>query len=381
MNPGSDRLKLFKLKLARCLEAFPAVWRDRLAVFFKEYGRPIGYALAGATLGILAMIYLEAGGPPVGLKPISAESRFMPPPKDNPVLGERRNQSPTDEPRAASPPAAIPRANPGRAASKTVPWETLRPPMPDPIPQSGSREPWRQFAVAYEAAKGRPRIAVVIDDMGLDKSRTARIIALPGPLTTSFLTYASDLKVQARAAQRAGHELMLHVPMEPMSLAADAGRNVIMTGLSREELSRRLDWALGRFDGFVGINNHMGSRFTADRAGMGFVMSALKRRGLLFLDSRTTSKTVAGSVARKFNVPFARRHVFLDDNPTPAGVARQMREAEAIALRNGHVVVIGHPRDATIVALRQWLSNLEQRGFALVPISAVVDVGGQRGKG
>jgi uncharacterized protein len=371
MNPGSD---LFKRKWGRCLEAFPAVWRNHLAVFFKEYGRPIGYALAGATLGVFAMIYLESDGPPTDLKPISAETRFVSPPKDIPAGAERRGQSPTEQRGEA-----LPRTNPVSAAAKTVPSETLRPPMPDPVPQSGSMEPWRQFAVAYPAAKGRPRIAVVIDDMGLDKSRTARIIALPGPLTTSFLTYASDLKAQARAAQRAGHELMLHVPMEPMNHAADAGRNVITTGLSKEELSRRLDWALGRFDDFVGINNHMGSRFTADRAGMGFIMSVLKQRGLLFLDSRTTSNTVAESVARKLNVPFARRHVFLDDNPTPAGVARQMREAEAIALSNGHVVVIGHPRDATIVALRQWLSNLEQRGFALVPISAVVD--GRRSKG
>jgi uncharacterized protein len=376
LKPSSHSLRFFKIKWQRRLDALPIPGFNRLIAFFREYGRPISYALAGGTLGIFATIYLESGEPAVDPKPISAEARFVPPPKVKPAVGARQRQSRPVEPRQASVNEV-----PVTAVVETLPIETLRPPKPEPIPQSGLTAPWRQYAVAYEAAKGRPRIVVVIDDMGMDRHRTARIIALPGPLTTSFLTYASDLKAQTQASQRAGHELMLHVPMEPMNHSADAGRNVITTGLSPEELSRRLDWALGRFDDFVGINNHMGSRFTANREGMNFVMSTLKQRGLLFLDSRTTSKTVAESVARKLNVPYARRHVFLDDKPTPAGVARQMREAERIALRNGHVVVIGHPRDATIVALRQWLSNLERRGFALVPISAVVEFRRRQGSG
>jgi polysaccharide deacetylase 2 family uncharacterized protein YibQ len=376
LKPGSHSLRFFKLKWRRRLDALPIPGFSRLIAFLQEYGRPVGLALAGGTLGIFATIYLESGDPPVDLKPISAEARFVPSPKAKPVAGERRQQRPPVEPRKS-----LLKAKPAIAAVDTMPVETLRPPLPDPIRQSGSTEPWRRYAVAYAAANGRPRIVVVIDDMGLDKRRTARVIALPGPLTTSFLTYAPDLKAQTRAALRAGHELMLHVPMEPLNHSADAGQNVITTGLSREELSRRLDWRLGRFEGFVGINNHMGSRFTADREGMIFVMSVLKQRGLLFLDSRTTSKTVTESVARKLNVPYACRHVFLDDEPTPAGVARQIGEAERIALRNGLVVVIGHPRDATIAALRQWLSNLERRGFALVPISAVAKAGGRQGRG
>jgi polysaccharide deacetylase 2 family uncharacterized protein YibQ len=376
LKPGSHSSRFFKLKWKRRLEALPIPGFNRLKAFFQEYGLPLGYALAGGTLGVFATIYLGAGDPPGDIKPISTESRFVSLPKAKPVVIDRRRQSRPNEPRRA-----LAKVVPVIAVVETLPIETLRSPMPEPISQSGSTDPWRQFSVAYAAAKGRPRIVVVIDDMGMDKHRTARIIALPGPLTTSFLTYAPDLKAQTKAAQRAGHELMLHVPMEPMNHSVDAGRNVITTGLSREELSRRLDWALGRFDGFVGINNHMGSRFTANREGMNFVLSVLKQRGLLFLDSRTTSKSVGESVARKLNVPYVRRHVFLDHEPTPAGVARQMREAERIALRNGHVVVIGHPRDATIGGLRAWLSNLARRGFALVPISAVVDISHQQGRG
>jgi polysaccharide deacetylase 2 family uncharacterized protein YibQ len=224
-------------------------------------------------------------------------------------------------------------------------------------------------------------VAIVIDDLGMDRRRTAEIMALRGPLTMSFLSYAGDLSRQTRRAREAGHELLVHVPMEPEHVRDDMGTNVLEVGLSEKELVRRIDWALQRFSGFVGINNHMGSRFTADRPGMTRLMRELKNRGLLFLDSRTTARSVAAELARDFAVPFAERRVFLDNDPAPAAVARQMQEAERIARRDGAVVVIGQPRDATIAALRQWLSRLEERGFVLAPLSAVVNRAQLRGRG
>ncbi len=224
-------------------------------------------------------------------------------------------------------------------------------------------------------------VAIVIDDMGMDRRRTAEIMALRGPLTMSFLSYAGDLSRQTRRAREAGHELLVHVPMDPEHVRDDMGTNVLEVGLSEKELVRRIDWALQRFSGFVGINNHMGSRFTADRPGMTRLMRELKNRGLLFLDSRTTARSVAAELARDFAVPFAERRVFLDNDPAPAAVAHQMQEAERIARRDGAVVVIGHPRDATIAALRQWLSRLEERGFVLAPLSAVVNRAQLRGRG
>src|SRR6185437_13581416 len=114
------------------------------------------------------------------------------------------------------------------------------------------------------AMRGRARVAIVIDDLGMDRRRTERTIALKGPLTLSFLAYADDLPHLTEAAHRAGHELLVHVPMEPMSRAEDMGPNGLAVALSHDELMRRLRWDLDRFDGYVGINNHMGSRFTSD---------------------------------------------------------------------------------------------------------------------
>lgn len=337
--------------------------------FLREWGLHLGYAVGGAAIGLLAVIYIASDDDPPPREPKSAESRFIKPKALAPVL-----PVPRQEPQQVE---ALPPSVPSESETAA----TLQPPEPEPIPQAGIPLAWQKHAVAYAAPAGKPLIAVVIDDMGIDRSRTAEVTALPGPLTTSFLTYAGNLKAQVLAAQRAGHELLVHVPMEPSGKAADPGPNAITTGLAQEEMKRRLDWALARFPDFVGINNHMGSRFTADRDGMVFVLSALKQRGLLFLDSRTTAETVAASVARDLDLPFVERHVFLDDDPSATAVARQLREVERIAARDGYAVVIGHPKDATIDALRHWLPALARRGFALVPVSAIAEFRQRQGRG
>jgi polysaccharide deacetylase 2 family uncharacterized protein YibQ len=244
---------------------------------------------------------------------------------------------------------------------------------PPPLPQARQGEPaWLHFAVPAAHAEGRPRIAVVIDDLGLDKKRTERTIVLPGPLTLSFLAYATDLPRLTGEARRAGHELLVHVPMEPLSRAEDMGPNGLAVGLGSDEVLRRLRWDLDRFAGYVGINNHMGSRFTSDAASMAPVMEELRARGLLFLDSRTIGNSAGGELARRLGVPHAARDVFLDNDISAGAIAAQLAEVEQIARRHGSAIAIGHPHDATIAQLRTWLAGLASRGFTLVPVSAIV---------
>lgn len=160
--------------------------------------------------------------------------------------------------------------------------------------------------------------------------------------------------------------------MEPVGKNVDPGPNVLETGMDHEAILRRLDWGLSRFSGYVGVNNHMGSRFTADRDGMAVVMAELKRRGLLFLDSRTIGATVGPALAREYDVPLAQRNVFLDHVNTLAGVNARLDETEEFARRRGFAVAIGHPRDATLTALVKWLAAEPERGFVLVPLSAII---------
>lgn len=251
--------------------------------------------------------------------------------------------------------------------------EVLPPPESVAKPDDSTLLPaWRRFAVVSPETGGRPMVVVVIDDLGMDRKRTARAISLHGPLTLSFLPYADDLNKQTAAARAAGHELLMHVGMEPVSASVDPGPNALLTGLDSKEIHELLEWNLGRSEGYVGINNHMGSKFTADSSAMMVVMKMLKRRGLLFLDSRTTGRSVGANLARELGVPVAERNIFLDNVNETAAVDARLGELERLARRKGYAVAIGHPRDATLNALERWLQNLGDRGFALVPLSAVV---------
>ncbi|CDK98092.1 conserved exported protein of unknown function [Magnetospirillum gryphiswaldense MSR-1 v2] len=245
-------------------------------------------------------------------------------------------------------------------------------PLPAPAPDPGGKPAWVRYAVPSPAIGSRPMIAVVIDDLGVDRKRSERVTTLPAPLTLAWMTYADNLRPITQAARQRGHELMVHVPMQPQSESYDPGPDVLEVGLPTEELRRRLRWGLSRFDGFVGINNHMGSRFTADRAGMNVVMDEIRARGLLFLDSVTTQKSVAPDLARQYGVPFAARHVFLDNEMTVSAVRGQLAKTEAYARKYGAAIAIGHPHDGTIEALAGWLPGLEAKGFVLVPVTTIV---------
>jgi polysaccharide deacetylase 2 family uncharacterized protein YibQ len=237
--------------------------------------------------------------------------------------------------------------------------------------QNPGAETWRKNAVPFADLNSRPLVAVVIDDVGIDRPRSKRAWDLPGPLTLSFLPYAKDLRDQARAARARGHELLLHLPMEPTG-RADPGPNALLVSLSDAELRQRTTAALDSFDGYVGVNNHMGSRFTTFRPGMETVLRQFKGRGLMFLDSRTTAQSVGDQLAQEMGVPSIVRHVFLDDDESIDSVRRKLAETEAVARRQGFVVAIGHPHEATLQALGEWLPGLQAKGLALAPATAVL---------
>ena len=267
------------------------------------------------------------------------------------------------------PAAAVEIDRPIPADEGDAPPSDSMPPIASP---PAGDPPWQRFARPAPPTNGRPVIAIVIDDMGIDRKRSSRTVQMPGPLTLSYLPDAQDLPAQTAMAHRAGHELMLHMPMEPMGGEADPGPYALRGRLSDAENLRRLHAALARFDGYVGVNNHMGSRFTASAPGMTLVMVELQRRGLLWLDSRTSPRTAGPMVARQFSLPWAERDVFLDDDPTRPAVERQLRQLEEVARRHGRAIAIGHPRDATLNALEPWLRGLEAKGFVLVPLTEIV---------
>ncbi len=204
-----------------------------------------------------------------------------------------------------------------------------------------------------------------------DRPRSRRAWELPAPVTLSFLPYARDLREQAKAARARGNELMLHMPMEPTG-RADPGPNAILVSLSDTEIRQRVTADLDSFEGYVGVNNHMGSRFTAFKPGMETVLQIFKSRGLLFLDSRTTAQSVGDRLAQELGVPSINRNVFLDDEEQIGEVRKRLAETEEVARRQGFAVAIGHPHEATLQALGEWLPGLAAKGFAQAPLSAAL---------
>ena len=164
---------------------------------------------------------------------------------------------------------------------------------------------------------------------------------------------------------------MLHLPMEPTG-RNDPGPGALLVSMTDTEIRQRTTAALDSFEGFAGVNNHMGSRFTAFRPGMETVMRQLKPRGLMFLDSKTTKESVGEQVAQDQAVPAIVRHIFLDDDESIDAVRRRLAEAEAVARRQGFVVAIGHPHEATLQALSEWLPTVQGKGLALAPATAVL---------
>ena len=216
---------------------------------------------------------------------------------------------------------------------------------------------------------GTPAIAIVIDDLGADTVHTRAAIALTRAVALSFLPYPEDTPRLSKEALRAGHEILVHVPMEAVG-AHDPGPFALMTGLAPAEIVRRLDWALSRVPGYSGINNHEGSRFTADRGNLAPVMQHLAGRHVFFLDSRTTPDSQVVPAARAFGVASASRDVFLDDVETIDAVDAQLVALEKRATEQGTAIAIGHPREITLDAVAYWAAH--HAGFDLVPLSEAI---------
>lgn len=217
-----------------------------------------------------------------------------------------------------------------------------------------------------------PRIALIIDDVGLNLDAARRTIALPVPLTVAILPYAQQSHEISALARTASHDVLLHMPMEPLGLA-DPGPNALRVGLDAEDLQARVRWGLAQVPGAVGLNNHMGSRFTQNPAALRVAMSPLQGEDLVFVDSITTAGSRAAAVAEGLGLSALERDIFLDHEIDPRAIEARLADAEAVAQRQGYAVVIGHPHDATLSVLEDWVAGAQARGLEFVTVSTLAD--------
>ncbi len=220
---------------------------------------------------------------------------------------------------------------------------------------------------------GPVRVAVIIDDMGMARGYSADVIDLQAPLTLAFLPYAPDLAKVTAEARASGHELMVHVPMQAMDKGQNIGPVGLREGMSHEDFKHEFEEKiLKAFDGYAGINNHMGSRLTKNEEAMSWVMQGIEDKGIYFIDSKTIGSSVAEDMAHHYDIPAASRDVFLDHIESLSAVRASLRRLENVAYNKGYAIAIGHPKPNTIKGLAEWLPTLKSKGIELVPVSAIV---------
>ena len=239
------------------------------------------------------------------------------------------------------------------------------PPAPRPIPPE--KKP---------PAHGLPRVAIIIDDLGYDHKIAAKFISLDAALTFAVLPHSPFQKKIANMANAKGRQTMLHLPMEPNKYpSVNPGPGTLLSTMPPDELIAMLEDNLAAVPHIRGVNNHMGSKFTAASDQINQVFSVLKQRGLFFVDSRTTSSTVCRPSAKLFQLPFAQRDVFIDHFQKSDFIRKQLNELVRIAIRNGQAVGIGHPHAVTYRILKEMLPEIQNK-VQVVPASEIVSKAG-----
>jgi len=274
-------------------------------------------------------------------------------------------QPPSPSPAAKSPKAETP------APKKKPTFEIY--PKEKPVP----RQPLAKKDIPTAIPKPVPRkalpsVALIIDDLGYDKKIAQKFEQLDVTLTFSILPYSPFQQKIARLARSKGLEIMIHMPMEPIEYPqVNPGPGTLLVSMSPDELIEQLDRNLNTLPGVKGVNNHMGSRMTSESTQMYQIFSVLKKRGLFFIDSRTTAESLCEPSARLFQVPFAQRDVFIDHRLKTDFIRKQIKELIRIAKKNGEAVGIMHPHSTTLRVLQEMLPELKGQ-VLLVPASKVV---------
>ena len=240
--------------------------------------------------------------------------------------------------------------------------------LPSPVAPPESSVP---VPSASPATPG-PRLAIIIDDCGYSLERDRRFVALPIPLTLSILPMTPHGKEIAQEAESAGKFVMLHIPMEPESPDAHPGPGAITTSMSDDQIQSQLQTDIESLPPVPGANNHMGSKATSDPRVMHDVIGVLHERHLFFIDSLTSGSSVGLSTAQEAGVPTAARDVFLDNSLDLKYIEGQLRQAKAVALKNGTAIAIGHPNVTTAQALTHLIPEIEAAGITFVPAQSLV---------
>lgn len=246
-----------------------------------------------------------------------------------------------------------------------------------PLPKIGAdgRKPWQVYARPFEAQGDHPRIAVIIIGMGLSRAATeAAIKQLPGEITLVFNPHVKDLIDWVGAARKAGHEILLSLPMEAEKFPIhDPGPLAMQSALKPEQNIERLEYILSRLTNYVGVATAMGTKFSVDDKALRPILEAINSRGLMLIDGSGDAKSLTPKIATEISLPRAVGDLVLDEDPSKAAIDAQLVKLEGIAREKTVAVAFAEPNPSTLERLSAWAATLKGKNLTLAPISAVAD--------
>ncbi len=352
----------------------------RKETFLAHYPRKLKLGVTGALLVLIILPFVMGGGPEdmegKGHKRIATQ-----------ITGADTEQAMVNRP------APVPAMNPLEEHKTSDVQEDAGPeessvfmaPAPDPglvedtplgalprISEDG-RQPWQVYARPFNNSDKRPRIAIVIVDLGLSRVETdAAIERLPPAVTLAFDVQSPVVGAWCARARQAGHETLLSLPMEPFDYPrSDPGPDTLLTNIPNSDNIQRLNKALMQANGYIGITTLTGSRFTTDPAKMAPILEILHKRGLMVFDARIAPHSAITDLARTAHIPVAVNTQRIDRNLSPAAIDETLSQLEQTARLNGKAVAMAPPLPIIIDRLAVWSKKLNRDGIALAPLSAM----------
>lgn len=249
-------------------------------------------------------------------------------------------------------------------------------PVADPSLQSQlpSETPLETPLEKPSPIQSKPKIAIIIDDLGNSLKSGLNALTLPGQITYAVLPHRRHSQTLAKRASRLGKEIILHAPMSTLD-GRFIGAGALSDELNEKQFKDRLRHAIQSTPHISGMNNHMGSSLTQNPQAMRWVMDVLREEHLFFIDSRTTAETVAFTIAQQSGISSATRDVFLDHKVSTEHIHKQFKRTIAVARKYGSAIAIGHPHDETLNYLARILPELKAMNIELISAGDLIASG------